>query len=464
MDSPAPIFTKSIEKVDLDLKNKKENENKKTEIYLYSQNEILYYFEFLINENEIQIKCNNTENGKDTIYFYNLTLDEIKRYGPYNTLSTFYKYLKTLNNKNCKIEEKEQENCISLSLLLDNSNSMNIQLSEYINPNDALKRINNLERENKNLKNKINVLESNLNKFLVEFENYKNMMELNCFYNSFDLNAYKLEQLFSSLESNIMLNRKEFGLINKGIYQLFNKNITNLVLKYNSNNNFLNPSEIQNIFKNIEYSIVFIYTTDKKRFGAFVNNKNQNDMNNNNMNNNTMNNNMNNNNMNYNMNNNTMNNNMNNNNMNYNMNNNNMNNNMNNNNMNYNMNNNNMNNNMNINEMNNNMNNVFQFNKVKRMRMRPTMIHKNLLQNNINIFSSQCLNHYFVFSLDALKIYYSNNEGSNMIPKFSILFDINREVLYGKDDDNNLTQFSVNQLSGKNEFNIKYFEIYEVQF
>ena len=437
MDSPPPIFTKSFEKVDLDLKNKKKNENKKTEIYLYSQNEILYYFEFLINENEIQIKCNNTEKGKDAIYFYNLTLDEIKRYGPYNRLSTFYKYLKTLNNKNCKIEEKEQENCISLSLLLDNRNPMNIQLSEYINPNDALKRINNLENENKNLKNKINVLESNLNKFFVEFENYKNMMELNCFYNSFDLNAYKLEELFSSLESNIMLNRKEFGLINKGMYQLFNKNITNLVLKYNSNNNFLNPSEIQNIFKNIEYSIVFIYTTDKKRFGAFVNNKNQNNMDNN-MNNNNMNNNKNNN----------------------------MNNgnpfkfNMNINNMNNNMNNNNMNNNMNI-----NLNNGNPFNKVNMgMMMNPMTINMNSSQNNINIFSSQCLNNYFVFSLDALKIYYSNNEGSNMIPKFRILFDINREVLYGKDDDNNLTQFSVNQLSGKNEFNIKYFEIYEVQF
>ena len=395
-----PLPTESSMNNDLDLKNKKETNN---QIFIYSLNGNLYNLEFSINKNDIEIKCNNTENGKDTIYIYNLTLEEIKKYGPYKSLSSFYNYLKTLNNKNYKIEEKEKENIISLSLLLDNHNSMVIDLSEYINPNDSIKRINNLERENKNLKNRINDLESNLSKFFVEFENYKNMMELNCFYNSFDLNAYKLEQLFSSLESNIMLNRKEFGLINKGIYQLFNKNITSLVLKYNSNNNILNPSDIQNIINNIKYFIVFIYTTDKKRFGAFLNNKNQNDMNNNNMN----------------------------------------------------------------NHMNNNMiNNNMGFQNFNRglYNYAPMMNNQNLQQNNINIFSSQYLNHYFVFSLDALKIYYSNNEGSNIIPQFSILFDNNREVLYGKEGNYNYTQFLGNQLSGKSEFNIKYFEIYEVKF
>ena len=116
-----PLPTESSMNNDLDLKNKKETNN---QIFIYSLNGNLYNLEFSINKNDIEIKCNNTENGKDTIYIYNLTLEEIKKYGPYKSLSSFYNYLKTLNNKNYKIEEREKENIISLSLLLDNHNSM----------------------------------------------------------------------------------------------------------------------------------------------------------------------------------------------------------------------------------------------------------------------------------------------------------------------------------------------------
>ncbi len=136
MDSVPPLSTESSTNKDLDLKNKKET---KIQIFLDSVNENLYNLEFSINENGIEIKCNNTQNGKDTIYYYNLTLDEIKSYTPYNSLSECYNYLKTLNDNNCEIEEKE--NLISLTLILDNHQQMNLDLFDQ---NDSLKMINYL--------------------------------------------------------------------------------------------------------------------------------------------------------------------------------------------------------------------------------------------------------------------------------------------------------------------------------
>ena len=78
---------------------------------------------------------------------------------------------------------------------------------------------------------------------------------------------------------------------------------------------------------------------------------------------------------------------------------------------------------------------------------------------NANIFiSTSILNDYFVFSLDELKIFYGNNQNGN-IPQFSILYDENRQSLFGQESQIN----NLYKLSGKQQFNIRDFELYNVE-
>ena len=116
-----------------------------------------------------------------------------------------------------------------------------------------------------------------------------------------------------------------------------------------------------------------------------------------------------------------------------------------NNNNNYNINMNNPNNGNNMNHSNNNIN-----------------INANLINQNGIIFnSSSCSNNYFVFSFDTMNIFYSCFQETNNIPNFAILYDINRQSLYGRESSFplNLNQFV---LSGKQEFNVKDFELYTI--
>ena len=153
-----------------------------------------------------------------------------------------------------------------------------------------------------------------------------------------------------------------------------------------------------------------------------------------------------------------------------------MNNNMPNNNMmNNNMSNNNMINNMNNNNMqgNNMMNNNSQMmnNPLPRLSMMNNQPNKDIIFN-----SSFCSNKYFVFSIDNSKIYYSEDNNYN----FSVLYDFNRQCLYGNEtnnisNNNNLEQsyqtIAINspinfnnsfKLSGKSQFNVKTFELYQI--
>ena len=106
------------------------------------------------------------------------------------------------------------------------------------------------------------------------------------------------------------------------------------------------------------------------------------------------------------------------------------------------------------------------------------MLNKNLMNNRI-FNSSSNINDYFVFSLDNSKIFYSDKEKGSIIPNFSIIYDNNRQCFYGNETNNNITnnldksyqtvnpqtQNNINnrfKLSGKSQFNILCFEIYEV--
>ena len=94
--------------------------------------------------------------------------------------------------------------------------------------------------------------------------------------------------------------------------------------------------------------------------------------------------------------------------------------------------------------------------------------------NFIHFFDSKSsLGEYFIFSLDKMKIYYSNeqNEGNIRFPNFNFKYDSNRQSLFGNEyytnnytENNTIYSSNVYKLSERNEFNIEYCELFEVSF
>ena len=488
------------------------NDILKKNIILYFDDKNIYNLDIFKKEKEIQIKFNNTENGSDEVYSCIKTLDNIKSTTQFDDINEFYEFCKKINVNNCNYKKVENYYILkikigikTIELILEEDIKIDINSLE-----DVKKELMNLKRKNHLLEEKVKSLEEQVILLEEKDKCNQNKMDLNFFYNCLDINAYELDNIFNHLESSIIKTKEDFGLINRGIKFLLNKKIVSLQFKYKSNNEELNLANIKEIFDNLEYFLIVIMTKDRKRFGAFCQNPyNNNDdgINFNNINNNINNNfNLNQNNINndINQNRNNMNNNFNqnmNNNFNQNMNNN-FNQNMNNN---FNQNMNNMNNNINkftkknfflsnknniFNLNNNNLNNTNNQNNINNNINNNSKPNQNIINNfnqnlnnqinlNNNIFnSSNNLKDYFVFSIDDSKIYYSDLENSKNIPNFSIIYDMNRQCIYGneinKNNSNDLNQslhnININQntfnnsfkLSGKAQFNVNFFELYEI--
>jgi len=435
--------------------------------YIDNNND-LYQINFYKKNSSIYIECHNTSRDTNTIYSYDLTLDEIKQTGVYSNLDQMINFCKELNNShNCQIEKKNDY--IILKIILDQNKKLKLKMVKDINSlKDAINQIKILMKENEYLKNRLDKIEK---------ENEK--MKLNFFYNSFDTNAYKIENIYNSLKANneslIIINKYDLRLINQGVKFLFNKIISNFKIIYRNMDDF-DPITYHNFSNQLLFYVIVVLTKDKRRFGALCNKKIQNNIGMNGM--------QNNNNIigNMGMNNNLENN------INQ---------------FNIQMNNQldiNQNNNMNMNNMmglNNNMNN----NGLNQNMMGMGGLNMGLNQNNqiqeINnneVFSSSSsLNEYFVFSLDNYKLYYCDKITTfNVnVPNFTIFYDTNRQSLYGTEisaNNNNLansqslmmsqqninsqpniaqqmnnSQSDLYKLSGKSQFNIKYFEIFGIE-
>ena len=109
----------------------------------------------------------------------------------------------------------------------------------------------------------------------------------------------------------------------------------------------------------------------------------------------------------------------------------------------------------------------------------PQYTTNNTYDENVNIYNSSFnLNNYFVFSLDILKMYYKE-DNRNDIPNFSIIYNKKYQSLLGTELSNNnfgsnnlvsnslgsnyLNNINNYKLSGKQEFNIKNLELYEIK-
>ena len=383
------------------------NEPQETHTIYLEPNSSLYKIEIIKNENSLEIECSDTNPQINEVFFHKCSLNELRTLMNVSSFKKAFDFLKNGNEGNCILEPKDD--CMILTFNL--SNKFSFKLIEKIDFNDALNLIVKLKKENEQLKTKLILLEERITK-----------MDLNCEYNLFNVEAYNLENIFIPLMENkekiLISKRAELGLINKGIFHLFNSNIIIFNLIYDSKKDGEEPENFKKKFEGLIYSIIIIKTKDKKRFGFFCNNSQKNNMqNNNNMN-------------------------------------------------------------MQMNNIQNNQNNIFgnrlnnnmlNNNIGNNMRNNYALLNNQNNNNILNIFSTtSILNDCFAFSFDDLKIYYSS-EQKNIFPSIDIKYDNSRQYLFGNEYIGNArNQINMNnqiyKLSGKSNFNIKKYELFEIQF
>ena len=341
--------------------------------------------------------------------------------------------------------------------------------------------INELKSENIALKNQLNDAFQNIITIYNKLDNYNkienfntklNQINLNFLYYSMDDKLYKLEESYKSLNHDIIKTRGEYGLINSGIKHYLKSNIAKCELKYKSSVDGKNKDIYHNKCDDILYQLFIIKTTNNKRFGIFFCNNKKNMTSNSNNTTNINNNNINNNlysinslsnsniftNRNYNYNENKE---------------------LNyyqtlrsfnsfNDRFNYNYNNY-FSNQDNLSSNNNNNNNLL-FSSLSSLSSLSSYRKHNTVSVDFNnnydtnkkneIFNCKSKpDKFFAFSLNNFKNYYLNNKNGNYTPCFSIYFDPNRESFYGKEKKNSSGQYL---LTGKEEFNILEFEVYEI--
>ena len=271
-------------------------------------------------------------------------------------------------------------------------------------------QIKELKNQNNKLKTQLNEafqnimsIYNNIDKFnkLDSFLNKLNQFDLNLMYNRLDNQLYKLEDSYKSLNHDIIQSRAEFGLINSGIKKLLNSNIAKCILKYKSSIDGKSPNIFHMKCDNLYYKLFVIKTTNEKRFGVFFSGQQKNLDN--------------------------------------------------------------------INLYNSYRNNDSNYNFFSTVNSFDNFLSDNLSMDFINNNKNEIFNcgsfpdKFFVFSLNKSKIYFPRINNSSNNPCFSINYDQNRESYYGKEKKINInSQFKDYILSGKEEFNILEFEVYEI--
>ena len=274
--------------------------------------------------------------------------------------------------------------------------------------------IKELKNENQQLKNQLNEAFQNiisiynkLNKFnkLDNYLNKINEFDLNFLYNGLDNQLYKLEDSYKSLNHDIIKNRAELGLINSGIKRLLDLNMSKCLLKYKSSVDGKSPNIFHLKCDKLYYKLFIIKTTNDKRFGVFFTGKEKKNSDK-------------------------------------------------------------------INLYNSYRTNDSNFNRFfSTMNSFENYFSDNFSMDFIKDNKNEIFNcgvypeKFFVFSLNRLKVYFPrHNNNSSNTPCFSINYDPNRESYYGKEKKINVnTQLKDYILSGKEEFNILEFEVYEIE-
>ena len=236
---------------------------------LIVKGDMIFYVQFIIKNNSIQIECNKTNSNEK--YINTLSLEDWKDFNSYlfslNNLSNIFKQIEKLDNQefsivneknqiklNFNFYDKYQKYPITITLDENKNNKFKDSESKIIEENNILKN------KNKSLEERIEFLEDYINKF-----------KLSLPYNSFDINLYELEKVYNNLNSDLITKREHLGLINSGIKKLLKTNIADCILTYKfikeENKNI--PKKFREICENLSNILIIIKTSNLKTFGAF---------------------------------------------------------------------------------------------------------------------------------------------------------------------------------------------------
>ena len=377
------------------------------------------------NNNNNQINNNNLINNNNN--YNNIQMNNAQNDFNNNIQKQMNDVQNNVNNNN-QMNNVENNNNNQINNIQNNNinqiNQNNLDERREISAINA--RINDLIRENTELRDQLKSLKE-------DFELYKKTMNLSCFYNQFDINAFQLDNIFNNREfKEIIKTSDEFAFLNRGIRHLFNKNIEGFQGIYRSSNDEFELSQFKATLDEMEYFVLLISLADnayKRRFGIFcsknklkkpiqINKIDEDDK--------VMGMNMGNNMMN-NMENSMMNN---------------------------------MENSM-MNNMGNNMMNM----GMNMGRMNPP---DNISENETIFDSNLYLTRCFLFSLDDLKIYYKENI-LNIAPNFILKYNQQYQRLLGFEGGEEILQnqpspdFIMYKLSGKHEFKVKALELFLIK-
>jgi hypothetical protein len=307
---------------------------------------------------------------------------------------------------------------------MDN-NSKEVKSNSFISLQKIVEQqgneIQELKNENKQLKNQLNEAFQNivsiynkLNKFnkLDNCLNKINEVDLNFLYNKLDNKLYKLEDSYKSLNHEIIKSRAELGMINSGVKHILNKSIAKCILKYKASVDGKSSDIFHSKCDNIFYKLFILKTTNEKRFGVFFNGKQKKNLDG-------------------------------------------------------------------ISRADSyrstDLNFLSNFSRTQNSleNFMSDNFSVDYMSNNNNNYDNNkneifhcklCPHKFFIFSLNRGKLYYPQNNNTSKMPCFSLNFDPNRESYYGKESKINISAETKEYvLSGKEEFNILEFEVYEIE-
>ena len=229
-------------------------------------------FEYFPEQKNMTIKINEINDGDtkkkiNPIYSVRLSLEEWNRLAPdkseFKDMSVIFQKLSKINNKNCSLKFHDNSLDLVLKLVEYNYDPMEITLKQEIerkdsNPNKIIEENLCLNKENKILEEKIKNLEKEVELLKSALPNYLD------------------KSLFQKLKSSkIIKDLEQLELINRGINNLFRKNIKDIILKFEFKEKEMNNSLsfFDNEYKNLTNILLVFKTKELRSFGAFFQKK-----------------------------------------------------------------------------------------------------------------------------------------------------------------------------------------------
>ena len=267
-----PNITENIEELPCKEFTVKTQENQKFSLKIF-QGKLIYFY--LKEFDDIGDTIYKTQSTLENFYKLNRIFNYFS-----STEELFSTYFKEYKEEEIEIIKKDkkinlifkvefmgEKNDVCLILNPEKTSIDNVVLNLCDRVKDLVTKlnqkeqyINELKKENENLKNNVNELKK-------EIENLKNNM--NGFMNSFGYNNELYNDFKKKIDSQI-IRYDELVLIDEGIKTKFNKKVKNYKLLFRATRDGFQSNKFHEKCDGKNYTITFVITTIGRRFGGFT--------------------------------------------------------------------------------------------------------------------------------------------------------------------------------------------------